>query len=249
MRATALLRAALIWAARLAGDLEAARASQERLQARLREAQQQTADAALEASHCERKAALLSAECDGLKRIVAAHKSDATCAQAASGRAGHPDAHGDVHHATTRVVHMVHNPESLARREAVEARFAMLQAENAALRNQLARLEAVSAPATAPAAHSQSPESQTATPAADGAMSLALAQAEIAVLNRKVSPVCSVGSGRLSSCFAFCLLLLMGPLVKPLLTLVTKPPHALSAGPWNVALQRRCEGWKSASSG
>jgi len=181
-------------AARLAGELEAAAACQERVQVQLAKAQQQAADAAAEAGRYERKAALLSAECDGLKRIVAAQKGDATRAQAGSARAELPDAHGDFDHSKTRVVHMVHNPESLARREAGEARFAMLQAENAALRTQLARLEATAAPATAPAADSQSQESQPATPAADGATALALAQAEIDVLSSKVSPVCSVGS-------------------------------------------------------
>ena len=194
MLVPALLRTALSFAARLAGELETAGACHERVQVQLTEAQQQAADAAVEASHYERKAALLSAECDGLKRIVAAQKSDATRVQSASDRDEQPIAHGDFDHTTTRVVHMVHNPESLARREAEEARFTMLQAENAALRTQLARLEATAAPASAPAAHSQSLESQPATPAADGATSLALAQAEIAVLNGKVGPVCSVGS-------------------------------------------------------
>ena len=89
---------------------------------------------------------------------------------------------------TTRVVHMVHNPEAAARREAEEARFATLQAENAALRTQISRLDKNSAPAVDPAANSQSQESSPATPAAEGAMALALAEAEVAVLNRKVSP-------------------------------------------------------------
>ena len=182
-------------AARLADDLEAAGACQQRLQAQLAEAQQQAADAASQASHYERKAALLSAECDGLKRIVAAQKSGATRAPAASERAEQPDPHGDIDCMTTRVVHMVHNPESLARREAEEARFAKLQAENAALRTQLARLEATSAPATAPAPQSQGQGTPPATPSAEGATSLALAQAEIAVLNRKVGLVRSVSSG------------------------------------------------------
>ncbi len=244
MHVPTLLRTALILAARRAGDLQAAGACHERVQVQLTEAQQQAADAAVEASQYERKAALLSAECDGLKRIVAAQKSDVTRARAASGRVEDPDAHSDVDRATTRVVHMVHNPESLARREAEEARFAMLQAENAALRTQLARLEATAAPAKTPPADSQSQNAAPASPAADGATALALAQAEVAVLKSKVSPVCSVNSD-------------VPPRASPLPTpaeLIPETPayprrHTVSYIPTCFATRPRCEQWRSASSG
>ncbi len=96
---------------------------------------------------------------------------------------------GGFDQATTRVVHMVHNPETAARREAAEARFTALEAENGALRAQISRLEALPAPAAEPAAVTQRQESPPAGNApAEGAMPLALAHAEVAVLNRKVRP-------------------------------------------------------------
>ena len=162
------------------------------MQEQLTEARQQATDAATVASQHERRAALLSAECEGLKRIVAAQKADAALGRAASVRAEQAQAHGEVDRTTTRVVHMVLNPEALARREAEEARFVKLQAENAALRTQLSRLEAPAAPATASAAQSHSHNSTPATPAGEGAMSLALAQAEVAVLTHKVRRACEL---------------------------------------------------------
>ena len=53
----------------------------------LTEAQQQVAEALEAAGRHDRRAALLGAECDGLKRIVAAHSADAAAQQAAVGRA------------------------------------------------------------------------------------------------------------------------------------------------------------------
>lgn len=84
--------------------------------------------------------------------------------------------HGEFNAATTRVLHFIQNPEAEARREAEEARLAELQAENAALRSQLQRVEAQAQAATPGAAP---------TPTAAGATSIALAEAEITLLKRK----------------------------------------------------------------
>ena len=82
--------------------------------------------------------------------------------------------HGEFNAATTRVLHFVQNPEAEARQDAEDARLAELQAENAALRSQLQRVEAQATQGTAPIPYT-----------AVGATSIALAEAEITLLKRK----------------------------------------------------------------
>lgn len=76
------------------------------------------------------------------------------------------------------MLHLIHNPEADARREADEARLAGLQAENSALRSQLQCVEEGQAAEANPNAASP--------PLAIGATSIALGRAEITLLKRKV---------------------------------------------------------------
>ena len=60
------------------GELERARKAALNAEQELRSMQSRLADSMTLVGRCERKVALLNKECDGLKRIIAAYKSDET---------------------------------------------------------------------------------------------------------------------------------------------------------------------------
>eukprot|EP00887_Chlorella_sp_A99_P005609 scaffold1.g5609.t1 len=138
-------------------------------------------DAAARAAAAEARAAALEAEADNLGRQVA-------LLQERLGR-------GEYNPATTRVLHLKHNPETEVQRELRDTRVAELEAENGALRSTLAALEAA-------AAVQQQERQEGAAPAAPagGSMRLAQLEGEAALLRRRVAEL-QKGAERLQQVF------------------------------------------------